>query len=209
MIIAYARVSSYDQNLDRQMSEFKKLGAEKIFIEKKSGADFVNRVEFSKALDFVREGDHFMVEAIDRLGRDYEEILKTVSQLKERKVGLLVTSVPLLSEPLGDHLLDRFVKDLILQLLAMIAERERLESKRRQAQGIAIAKEKGIYKGRPILYAADAKDPQKQAVYHQIVRMLEEGLPIKHIAEKNRVTRPTIYRIKEDLAMMTKEDQTK
>ncbi|EUJ44228.1 recombinase family protein [Listeria fleischmannii] len=209
MIIAYARVSSYDQNLDRQISEFKKLGAEKIFIEKKSGADFVNRVEFSKALDFVREGDHFMVEAIDRLGRDYEEILKAVSLLKERKVGLLVTSVPLLSEPIGDPLLDRFVKDLILQLLAMIAERERLESKRRQAQGIAIAKEKGIYKGRPILYAADAKDPQKQAVYHQIVRMLEEGLPIKHIAEKNRVTRPTIYRIKEDLAMMTKEDQTK
>lgn len=206
MIIAYARVSSYDQNLDRQISEFKKLGAEKIFIEKKSGADFVNRVEFSKALDFVREGDHFMVEAIDRLGRDYEEILKTVSQLKERKVGLLVTSVPLLSEPLGDPLLDRFVKDLILQLLAMIAERERLESKRRQAQGIAIAKEKGVYKGRPILYAADAKDPQKQAVYHQIVRMLEEGLPIKHIAEKNRVTRPTVYRIKEDLATMDRED---
>ena len=69
----------------------------------------------------------------------------------------------------------------------MIAERERTESKRRQAQGIAIAKEKGVYEGRPILYAADAKDPQKQAEYHQIVRMLEEGLPIKRIAEKNRV----------------------
>ncbi len=124
-------------------------------------------------------------------------------------MGLLVTSVPLLSGPLGDPLLDRFVKDLILQLLAMIAERERLESKRRQVQGIAIAKEKGVYKGRPVLYAADAKNPQKQAVYHQIVHMLEEGLPIQHIAEKNRVTRPTIYRIKEDLVMLLRDDQSK
>lgn len=199
MKVAYARVSSTDQNLDRQLEEFKSHGAEKIFVEKKSGADFINREEFRKALDFVREGDFLMVEAIDRLGRDYAEIIQTVNVLKEKNIGLMVTSMPLLSEPIGDPLLDRFVKDLILQLLAMIAERERTESKRRQAQGIAIAKEKGVYKGRPTLYAADAKDPQKQAVYHQIVRMLEEGLPIKQIAEKNRVTRPTIYRIKEKI----------
>ncbi|HBC0574209.1 TPA: recombinase family protein, partial [Listeria monocytogenes] len=99
----------------------------------------------------------------------------------------------------GDPLLDQFVKDLLLQLLAMIAEREREESKRRQTLGIAIAKEKGVYKGRPQLYSANAKDPQKQAVYYRIVQMLEEGLAIKTIAEKNRVTRPTVYRIKKDL----------
>jgi DNA invertase Pin-like site-specific DNA recombinase len=207
MKVAYARVSSTDQNLDRQLEEFKSHGAEKIFVEKKSGADFIHREEFRKALDFVREGDFLMVEAINRLGQDYAEIIQTVHVLKEKNIGLMVMSMPLLSEPIGDPLLDRFVKDLILQLLAMIAERERTESKRRQAQGIAIAKEKGVYEGRPILYAADAKDPQKQAVYHQIVRMLEEGLPIKRIAEKNRVTRPTVYRIKEDLATMPTEDQ--
>ncbi|HBI6856638.1 MULTISPECIES: recombinase family protein [Listeria] len=199
MIIAYARVSSTDQNLDRQMEEFKKHGAEKIFVEKKSGANIINREEFNKALSFAREGDFFMVEAIDRLGRNYTEIVQTVNFLKEKNIGLLVTSVPLLSEPLGDPLLDKFVKDLILQLLAMIAERERTESKRRQAQGIAIAKEKGVYQGRPKLYSAEAKDPQKQAVYYQIVHMLEAGLPIKHIANKNGVTRSTVYRIKNEL----------
>lgn len=199
MIIAYARVSSTDQNLDRQMEEFKKHGAEKIFVEKKSGANVINREEFNKALSFAREDDFFMVEAIDRLGRNYTEIVQTVNFLKEKNIGLLVTSVPLLSEPLGDPLLDKFVKDLILQLLAMIAERERTESKRRQAQGIAIAKEKGVYQGRPKLYSAEAKDPQKQAVYHQMVRMLNDGLPIKEIAEKNRVTRTTVYRIKKEL----------
>ncbi len=199
MIIAYARVSSTDQNLDRQMEEFKKHGAEKIFVEKKSGANVINREEFNKALSFAREDDFFMVEAIDRLGRNYTEIVQTVNFLKEKNIGLLVTSVPLLSEPLGDPLLDKFVKDLILQLLAMIAERERTESKRRQAQGIAIAKEKGVYKGRPKLYSAEAKDPQKQAVYHQIVRMINDGMPIKEIAKKNRVTRTTVYRIKNEI----------
>ncbi|MBC1282602.1 recombinase family protein [Listeria welshimeri] len=199
MKVAYARVSSTDLNLDRQIEAFKNHGAEKIFVEKKSGATMIHREEFNKALDFVREGDFLMVEAIDRLGRNYQEVIQTVHVLKENKIGLIVTSVPLLSEPLGDPLLDRFVKDLLLQLLAMIAEREREESKRRQAQGIAIAKEKGVYKGRPQLYSPIAKDPQKQAVYYQIVRMLEEGMAIKTIAEKNRVTRPTVYRIKKDL----------
>ncbi len=184
MKVAYARVSSIDQNLDRQIVEFKNHGAEKIFVEKKSGANFINRVEFKRALDFVREGDFLMVEAIDRLGRDYNEIIHTIHYLKKEKIGLLVTSMPVLSTPLGDPLLDRFVKDLILQLLAMIAEKERTESKRRQAQGIKIAKEKGVYQGRPILYGPDARDPQKQAVYYQIVQMLDSGLPIKKIAEK-------------------------
>ncbi|PEK80043.1 recombinase family protein [Bacillus toyonensis] len=199
MKVAYARVSSMDQNLDRQIVEFKNHGAEKIFVEKKSGADFMNRVEFKRSLDFVREGDFLMVEAIDRLGRDYNEIIRTINYLKQEKIGLLVTSMPLLSEPLGDPLLDRFVKDLILQLLAMIAEKERTESKRRQAQGIKIAKEKGVYQGRPILYGPSARDPQKQAVYYQIVHMLNSGVPIKKIAEKNGVTRPTVYRIQNEL----------
>lgn len=199
MIIAYTCVSSTNQNLDRQMEEFKRHGAGKIFVEKKSGTNVINREEFNRALNFAHKDDFFMVEAIDQLGRNYTEIVQTINFLKEKNVGLLVTSVPLLSEPLADPLLDKFVKELILQLLAMIAERERTESKRRQAQGIAIAKEKGVYKGRPKLYTANAKDPQKQAVYHQIVRMLNDNLSIKAIAEKNSVTRMTVYRIKKEL----------
>lgn len=81
----------------------------------------------------------------------------------------------------------------------MIVEQEREESKRRQAQRIAIAKEVGVYKGRPHLYSPNARDQQKQAVYYQIVHMLEEGMVIKTIAEKSRVTSPTVYRIKKDL----------
>lgn len=200
MKVAYARVSTEDQNLERQIENLKSFGAEKIFAEKKSGAAVNNREQFQKALDFVREGDYFMVEAIDRLGRNYSEIIETVTTLKNKNAGLIVTSMPILAEAIGNPLLDRFMKDLIVQILAMVAEMERTESKRRQAQGIKIAKEKGIYKGRPLLYSPNAKNPQKRLVYQEVVRMLESGIPIKQIAEKNAITRSTVYRIKKELA---------
>ncbi|MED4227525.1 recombinase family protein [Neobacillus cucumis] len=200
MKVAYARVSTEDQNLERQIENLKSFGAEKIFAEKKSGAAVNNREQFQKALDFVRDGDYFMVEAIDRLGRNYSEIIETVTTLKNKNAGLIVTSMPILAEAIGNPLLDRFMKDLIVQILAMVAEMERTESKRRQAQGIKIAKEKGIYKGRPSLYSPNAKNPQKRLVYQEVVRMLESGVPIKQIAEKNAITRSTVYRIKRELA---------
>jgi DNA invertase Pin-like site-specific DNA recombinase len=141
-----------------------------------------------------------MVEAIDRLGRNYSEIIETVTTLKNKNAGLIVTSMPILAEAIGKPLLDRFMKDLIVQILAMVAEMERTESKRRQAQGIKIAKEKGIYKGRPLLYSPNAKNPQKRLVYQEVVRMFKSGTQIKQIAEKNAITRTNVYRIKKELA---------
>ena len=107
-----------------------KFGAEKIFIEKQSGATITHRPIFQEALDFVRDQDIFIVEAIDRLGRNYDEIIDSVNYLKKKNVRLIITSLP--------------IKDLIIQILAMIAEQERTESKRRQAQGIKIAKDYNI-----------------------------------------------------------------
>ena len=196
MKVAYARVSSEEQNLDRQLSDLKKFGAEKIFTEKKSGASTQNREGFKKAIEFVRTGDIFMVEAIDRLGRNYDEIIQTVNLLKEKEVQLIITSLPIMAEAIGNPLLDKFIKDLIVQILAMIAEQERSESKRRQSQGIKLAKERGVYQGRPILYAANAKDPQKRIVYDKVVSMLKAGESISKIARVNGITRPTVYSIK-------------
>ena len=169
MKVAYARVSTLDQNLNRQIEVFKKFGAEKIFTEKLSGKNISDRIVFQEAMSFIREGDQFIVEAIDRLGRNYDEIIQTVNFLKQKNVQLIITSLPIMAEAIGNPLLDKFIKDLIVQILAMIAEQERTESKRRQAQGIAIAKQKGVYKGRPILYSPNAKDPQKRLVYHQFM----------------------------------------
>ncbi|MED3275544.1 transposon DNA-invertase [Bacillus thuringiensis serovar silo] len=196
MKIAYARVSTLDQNLNRQIETLKEFGAEKIFTEQKSGASVHNREMFQEALQFVRSGDTFMVEAIDRLGRNYDEIIHTVNYLKKREVKLIITSLPIMAEAIGNSLLDKFIKDLIVQILAMIAEQERTETKRRQAQGISIAKQKGVYKGRPTLYSPKAKDPQKRLVYNRVVEMLNNGEAISHIAKENGITRQTVYRIK-------------
>jgi DNA invertase Pin-like site-specific DNA recombinase len=198
MIVGYARVSSIDQNLERQLENLKIFGVEKIFTEKQSGKSIENRPVFQEVLNFVRMGDRFVVESIDRLGRNYDEIIETVSYLKEKNVQLMITSLPMMNEVVGNPLIDKFMKDLIIQILAVISEQERNESKRRQAQGIQIAKKKGVYKGRPLLYSPNAKDPQKRIVYHRVVEMLEEGKGISKIAKEVNITRQTVYRIKYD-----------
>ncbi|HLQ97782.1 MAG TPA: recombinase family protein [Candidatus Dormibacteraeota bacterium] len=199
MKIGYARVSSLDQNLNRQIEVLEEFGAEKVFREKKSGATVNERSVFKEVLEFVRSGDQLIVESIDRLGRNYDEVIDTVNFLKQQDVQLIITSLPIMSEAIGNPLLDKFIKDLIIQILAMIAEQERSESKRRQAQGIKLAKGKGIYKGRPTLYSPDAKDPQKRLVYHRVVSQLNEGIAISKIAKEVGITRQTIYRIKKEL----------
>ncbi|MCE4951119.1 recombinase family protein, partial [Staphylococcus hominis] len=178
MIVGYARVSSTDQNLERQLDNLKTFGVEKFFTEKQSGKSIENRPVLQEALNFVRMGDRFIVESIDRLGRNYDEVINTVNYLKDKEVQLMITSLPMMNEVIGNPLLDKFMKDLIIQILAMVSEQERNESKRRQAQGIQVAKEKGIYKGRPLLYSANAKDPQKRIIYHRVVEMLKEGTAI-------------------------------
>ena len=195
MIVGYARVSSIDQNLDRQFENLKTFGAEKIFTEKQSGKSIENRPVLQEALNFVRMGDRFVVESIDRLGRNYDEVINTVNYLKEKEVQLMITSLPMMNEVIGNPLLDKFMKDLIIQILAMVSEQERNESKRRQAQGIKAVKEKGVYKGRPLLYSADAKDPQKPIIYHRVVEMLEQ---VNTIGKEVNITRHTVHRIKQN-----------
>lgn len=186
------------QNLERQIQELKKLGAKKIFVEKKSGASIEQRLIFTEAIYFVRESDIFMVEAIDRLGRNYDEIIQTVNLLKNKNARLIITSLPIMAEVVGNPLFDRFIKDLIVQILAMIAEQERTESKRRLEQGIKIAKMNGVYQGRPELYSPTAKDLQKRAVYRNIIEELQKGTAISKIAKKYGINRQTVYRIKKD-----------
>lgn len=190
------------QNLERQIQELKKLGAKKIFVEKKSGASIEQRLIFTEAIYFVRESDIFMVEAIDRLGRNYDEIIQTVNLLKNKNVRLIITSLPIMAEVVGNPLFDRFIKDLIVQILAMIAEQERTESKRRLEQGIKIAKMNGVYQGRPELYSPTAKDLQKRAVYRNIIEELQKGTAISKIAKKYGINRQTVYRIKKTMSQI-------
>ena len=199
MKVGYARVSSADQTLDRQLGELKQAGAEKIFQERLSGKNIPDRVELLQALQFLREKDVLVVESLDRLGRNYAEIVQIVQKLDHKKIGLQILNMPILNQDLGDPNLQMLIRNMIIQILSWASQNEREEIKRKQKQGIVIAKEKGHYKGRPVKYASDAKNPKDRMTYQVIVNKLKLEEPIKKIAEDTGVSRDTVYRIKKQL----------
>lgn len=201
MKVGYARVSTTDQNLDRQIEALEQAGAEKIFQEKMSGKSMTERLELQKALQFLREKDTLIVESLDRLGRNYDDIVQTVQNLDQKEVGLIVLNLPILNQEMGDPNLQKLIRNMIVQLLSWTAQNEREEIKRKQRQGIEIAKRKGHYKGRPVKYSAEAKNPRDRMIYHVIVNKLKQEEPIKKIAEETGVTRDTVYRIKNEISL--------
>lgn len=152
MIYAYARVSTKEQNLDRQLAEFEKYEIDKIYKEKQSGKDFNSREVYQSMKKKLKEGDLLYILSIDRLGRNYEQILNEWRELTEKKrVDIKVLDMPVLDtqNQVGEGLDGRFVSNLVLQILAYVSEKERTKIRERQEQGIRIAKEKGVKFGRP------------------------------------------------------------
>ena len=175
------RVSSIDQNLERQLDNLKTFGVEKIFTEKQSGKSVENRPVFQEALNFVRMGDRFVVESIDRLGRNYDEIIETVNYLKEKR-SVNDYHLPMMNEVIGNPLLDKFMKDLIIQILAMVSEQREMKVNVDKRKEFKLRRKKAYIKG-ALLYSPNAKDPQKRVIYHRVVEMLEEGQAISKIAK--------------------------
>lgn len=147
----YVRVSSNDQNEDRQMIAMKELHIDEkdVFIDKQSGKDF-NRPQYKKLLRKLKKDDLLFVKSIDRLGRNYEEILQQWRVLtKDKGIDIVVLDMPLLDTRRGKDLMGTFLSDIVLQVLSFVAENERTNIRQRQAEGIAAAKAKGIKFGRP------------------------------------------------------------
>lgn len=151
-VYGYIRVSSVDQNTDRQLIALKERSVpeENIFIDKQSGKDF-QRPEYLALLEKMKEGDLLIIKSIDRLGRNYEEILEQWRIItKSMKVDIAVIDMPLLDTSIGkDDLLGNFISDVVLQVLSFVAENERTNIRQRQAEGIAAAKARGVQFGRP------------------------------------------------------------
>ena len=149
---AYIRVSSKDQNLSRQYASLKpySIPAENIFADKKSGKDF-NRPAYRKLLRRIKEGDVLFIPSIDRLGRNYAEIIEQWAILtKKKRVDIVVLDMPLLdTRTKADSLTGTFIADLVLQILSYVAETEREHIRERQREGIAAAKARGVRFGRP------------------------------------------------------------
>lgn len=150
-IYGYVRVSSADQNEDRQLVVMDENNVPKgnIYIDKQSGKDF-ERPQYKKLVKKLKAGDLLYILSIDRLGRNYEDIQKQWRILtKDIGIDICVIDMPLLDTRNGKDLMGTFIADLILQILSFVAQNERENIKKRQAQGIAAAKEKGIKFGRP------------------------------------------------------------
>ncbi len=148
----YVRVSTREQNESRQMIALKEFHVqeEQIFIDKQSGKDF-NRPAYRKLMKKMKERDILVIQSIDRLGRNYEEILEQWRFLtREKKVDVVVLDMPLLDTRDKDKdLTGTFIADLVLQILSYVAQNERENIRKRQAEGIAAAKERGVHFGNP------------------------------------------------------------
>lgn len=149
--LAYIRVSSKDQNEDRQLLAMRELNIPErnIYIDKQSGKDF-KRPAYKRMVRRMKKDDVLYIKSIDRLGRNYEEIQEQWRILtKEKKVDIVVLDMPLLDTRRGKDLVGTFLSDIVLQVLSFVAENERTNIKQRQAEGIAAAKLRGVKFGRP------------------------------------------------------------
>lgn len=152
MIFAYIRVSTKQQKIDRQYEEIKALGVDDkhIYIDKESGKDF-DRTNYQKLIRKIKKDDLLIIKSIDRLGRNYHMILDEWARItKTIGADIKVIDMPLLDTRIeGKNLVGKFISDIVLQVLSFVAENERANIKQRQAEGIRIAKEKGVRFGRP------------------------------------------------------------
>lgn len=149
----YIRVSSREQNEGRQLIALKEVNipAENIYLDKQSGKDF-DRPRYKKLMSKIKKDDLLYIKSIDRLGRNYEEILHQWRTLtKEKGADIVVLDMPLLDTRKGKDLMGTFLSDIVLQVLSFVAENERTNIRQRQAEGIAVARERGVKFGRPPL----------------------------------------------------------
>lgn len=155
MTYGYARVSSRDQNEARQLDALHAAGVETVYIDKQSGKDF-DRPQYKRLLRRLKRDDLLYIKSIDRLGRNYDEIIEQWRALtKDRGVDIVVLDMPLLDTRRGKDLLGTFLADIVLQVLSFVAENERANIRQRQAEGIAAAKARGVRFGRPAAQLPD------------------------------------------------------
>ena len=182
--IGYARVSSKEQHLDRQLAALKDV--DKLFTDKLSGAN-TNRPELQKMLAYIREGDIVLVTELDRLGRNNQDLTKIMNTIQNKGATLDVLNLPSMTG-IADPNLRQLMTNLIIELYKYQAESERKRIIERQQQGIALAKRQGKYHGRKPQYAKD--DPRLQHAF----KLYEAGMSDVDVARNTGIKRTTFIR---------------
>lgn len=204
-LIFYTRVSSKEQNLDRQLARAKEVKADKVFTDKLSGKN-TDRPGLQEMFDYIREGDVVEIVSLDRLSRNYKDIQQLVKQIKDKGAKLVVDDLPQTNT--GNSLVDEFMLDMMVNLMGFVAQNEREKIKERQRQGIEQAKKRGVYKGRPKKYQAGSNNREGRLVYENIKRDYLSGnyKSKAELARKNSLSRTQLYRI---LKLIDKEELDK
>lgn len=199
MKIGYARVSSKDQNIDRQLVALE--GVSKVFSDKLSGRD-TERPQLQAMLEYLREGDVVVVTELDRLSRKNKDLTEIMNQIQQKGATLDILNLPTMSG-IEDENLRRLINHLIIELYKYQAESDRERIKERQQQGIALAKEKGRYTGRKALFEKDSERLQLAFDYYM------NGATDKKVAELTGISRETFrrYRIKYGIQRKKKDKQ--
>ena len=156
-LYGYIRVSTRDQNEDRQLFAMREvtIQSKNIYIDKQSGKNF-DRPQYQRLIRRLKQDDLLYIKSIDRLGRNYNEILEQWRVLtKEKGVDIVVIDMPLLDTRRGKDMMGTFLSDIVLQVLSFVSENERINIRQRQAEGIAAAKARGVRFGRPSLPLPD------------------------------------------------------
>lgn len=197
-IYGYIRVSSTDQNEDRQFIALRRENVPNrhIYTDKQSGKDF-KRPQYKRLLKKLKPGDLLYIASIDRLGRNYKEIQEQWRILTKRKgIDICVLDMPLLNTRQGKDLMGTFIADLVLQILSFAAENERMNIRQRQAEGIAAAKARGVKFGRPPKAVPANFDKMREAWLDKRVSLQQAargcGMPLSTFyAKARRVGKPS------------------
>ncbi|MDL0420949.1 recombinase family protein [Caldibacillus thermoamylovorans] len=200
MIFGYARVSSKDQNLARQIKELEEFGCDRIFQEKQSGKNF-DRPVYKEMRSKMRFGDILVVHDLSRFGRNKVEIRNEWEALIEEEIDIVVLNMPILDTRKYKDLegVGQLVSDLVLTLLSWMVEEERVRIRTAQREGIEIAKKKGKYKGGKKKYHAGAKGKDK-VIYDRVVQLINQGVSVMDIHREVGISRNTIYSIKRQIS---------
>lgn len=200
-IYGYVRVSTREQNIARQLLSLEELGIPKkqIYIDQQSGKDF-ERPAYMRMMRKVRSGDVIVTKSIDRLGRNYEDIMEQWRIItKQKGADICIQDMPLLDTTKTKDLLGTFISDVVLQILSFVAQNERENIRQRQAEGIAAAKRRGVQFGKPRIELPD-EFPEL------FRRWSDKELTTAEFAEKCNVGRSTLYKRIQEYRMLSQAE---
>jgi DNA invertase Pin-like site-specific DNA recombinase len=198
LIIGYGRVSSKEQNLQRQIEALENFGCDRIFTEKESAKDF-ERPVYQDLKSKLRFGDIFVVKELSRFGRNKEQIKEEWEWFMKNDIDIVVLDMPILNTAQYKNIagMGKLVSEIVLTILSWMVEEERSRIKQAQAEGIKLAKLAGKFKGRPQKYSSNSTGADK-IIYDHVLQQLNNNVSIMDIHKETGLARNTIYKIKNE-----------